>query len=162
MSAISESYLSPGQQRLCARIVQGGITGAAIIGFLMMTGCGNGLSALNGTVTVDGKPAPAGISLSFIPVDGGSPSYATTDEKGQYEAMFTFQEKGIQPGRVRVQLVPGEAGNESMPELIDEKPVVKPQAARPTFPKEYYQEITIITVEKGANTIEIPLSTQAK
>lgn len=130
---------------------------------LLSLGCGNGLSSLNGTVTVDGKPAPAGISLSFSPVDaGGSPSYATTDGQGRYEAAFTFQEKGIQPGRIRVQLVPGGEGSTSMPEIKDGKPVVKPENKRPQFPKEYYQEIMIITVAEGANTIEIPLSTQVK
>lgn len=144
-----------------------GIRGVRVMVLVMLlplvTGCGNGLSSLTGTVTVDGQPAPAGISLILSPVDsGGSPSYATTDEKGRYEAAFTFQQKGIMPGRVRVQLMPGDGGSSSMPVIKDGKPVANSQNTRPQFPKEYYEEILIITVVEGSNTIDIPLSTKGK
>ncbi|WP_166823307.1 Ig-like domain-containing protein [Thalassoroseus pseudoceratinae] len=128
-----------------------------VLGFM---GCGNGLSTLEGTVTVDGNPAPEGINLSFTPADGtGSPSYASTDADGHYEAAFSFQKKGIKAGEHRVQLVPGnDSGSNTMPQIgPDGKPVPSSKPKRPQFPKEYYQEIQLITVESGHNTIDLDL-----
>ncbi len=125
-----------------------------------LMGCGSGLSTLEGTVTVDGKPAPEGISLSFTPVDGnGSPSYASTDSNGHYEAAFSFQKKGIEAGEHRVQLVPGsDPGSGTMPQIgPDGQPIPSSKPKRPQFPKEYYQEIQKITVESGHNSIDLDL-----
>ena len=83
-------------------------------------GCGNGdLASLKGDVTVDGKPATAGIALEFSPIEGGSPSYAVTDENGEFVAEFTHQRFGIQPGEHRVKLFPGggtKTGRQKMPD----------------------------------------------
>ena len=127
---------------------------------LALTGCGGGLSTLEGTVFVDGKPAPEGITFSFTPADGnGSPSYAKTDAGGHYEAAFSFQKKGIEAGKHRVHLVPGEdPGSGTMPQLgPDGKPIPSSKPKRPQFPKEYYQEIETITVENGHNVIDLQL-----
>lgn len=133
----------------------------------LMTGCGDNLSSLQGQVTIDGRPAPAGLSLEFSPVAaGGSQSYASTNASGEYEASFTFREKGILPGEHIVHLVPGggPVGDESMPVIgPNGKPVPqndKPSA--PELPEHYYQEILRITVQPGANQIDIPLSSDAK
>ncbi len=131
-----------------------------------LTGCGNGLSSLQGTVQVDGSPAPAGISLQFSPVSGGSPSYAETDDQGRYEAAFTFREKGIEAGEHIVSLTPGGgAASGSMPVIgEDGRPVTSANAASngaaASFPQKYYSEITRITVEPGANDIDIELESQ--
>lgn len=128
-----------------------------------LTGCGNGLSGLQGTVLVDGKPAPAGISLQFSPVGGGSPSYAETDAEGRYEAAFTFREKGIEVGEHIVSLTPGGgSASGSMPVIgEDGKPVsgatTGSDAASPNFPQKYYSEITRVKVEPGSNEIDIEL-----
>lgn len=130
---------------------------------LLLAGCGNGLPTLQGTVTVDGQPAPNGISLSFSPIsDTGATSYATTEANGAYEASYTFQEKGITEGEHIVALVPGGgAVPESMPEIgPNGKPVPGSQEKPPEFPKEYYQEIERITIEPGSNQIDIDLSTK--
>lgn len=125
-----------------------------------LCGCAeNNLSTLEGTVFVDGNPAPPGIALSFAPLKGGSPSYASTDEAGHYEAAFTFREKGIEPGKHRVQLVPGGGGQESMPRIgPDGKPIPSESSSPPKFPRDYYQEITTITVEPGSNEIDLELT----
>ena len=94
-------------------------------------------------------------------VPGGSPSYATTDENGHYEAAFTFREVGIQPGEHRVHLVPGDGGGSTTMPVIgpDGQPVAGQTVSRPRFPKEYYQEITKITVDPGSNEQQIDLTT---
>ena len=78
---------------------------------LALAGCNSdGLVTLKGKVTVDGAPAPAGISLQFQPLSEGSPSYAITDADGNYEAEFSFSKKGIMVGKHRVSFIPGGGG----------------------------------------------------
>jgi len=131
-----------------------------------LAGCGNGLSGLQGSVLVDGNPAPAGISLQFSPVGGGSPSYAETDAEGRYEAAFTFREKGIEVGEHIVSLTPGGgSASGSMPVIgEDGRPVSGAKTggddALPSFPQNYYSEITRIKVESGSNEIDIELESQ--
>ncbi len=128
-----------------------------------LSGCGNDLASLKGTVFIDGQPAPEGVSLGFAPLEtGGSPAYAATDSEGRYEAAFSFQETGIQPGKHRVHLVPGGGGGSAtMPQIgPDGTPV--PSASPPALPKEYYQEITTIAVEPGANEIDLQLTSLRK
>lgn len=138
----------------------------AVILLCTLTGCGNGLSSLQGTVLVDGNPAPAGISLQFSPTGGGSPSYAETDAEGRYEAAFTFREKGIEVGEHIVSLTPGgSAASGSMPVIgEDGRPVSEAKtgsaAGPPNFPQKYYAEITKINVESGSNEIDIELESQ--
>lgn len=128
---------------------------------LLLTGCGNDLSTLEGTVLVDGETAPEGLSLQFTPTEpGGSPSYASTDQDGHYEANFSFREQGIQPGRHSVRLVPGGGGQHSMPTIgPDGKP--QPASAKTAnFPESYYEEIQTVTIEPGSNEIDLDLTTE--
>lgn len=134
------------------------------IACLVSLGCGDGLSSLRGTVTIDGKPAREGLGLQFQPIGAGSPSYATTDKDGNYVAQFTHRASGIQPGKHRVSLVPGGGGGgEQIPDNIDDamsrrKVDTAEQAnRRAQLPQSYYSEITVITVESGSNTINIAL-----
>ena len=133
--------------------------------FLVITlcGCGDGLSSLTGTVTIDGKPAPEGLSLTFQPLESGSPSYATVDRDGAYEAQFTFKRSGIQAGKHRVHLIPSEVSR-PMPVIGDDgKPIADESSDAvdrfSNLPEDYYREIEIITIEPGANTKDIKLST---
>ena len=136
---------------------------------LFALGCGDGLCSLEGTVTIDGKPAGEGIALQFQPISSGSPSYAKTDSEGHYVAEFTHRRKGIQPGKHRVSLVPGSSvgGMEQIPDTIDgelsAKPVPTSEAAnaKATLPSRYFGEIMTITVEPGSNSIDIPLETES-
>lgn len=123
-------------------------------------GCGDGLSSLQGTVTIDGSPAPAGLSLQFTPTEtGGSPSYASTDEHGHYEAAFTFTRKGIEPGRHLVRLIPG-GGETTMPKLgPDGKPEPAPPSPFSKLPGKYFEKIQDIQVNNGGNTVDIHLKT---
>jgi hypothetical protein len=129
-----------------------------VVGILALTGCSDGLSSLSGTVKLDGQPAPAGISLRFSPqAKGASPSYATTEADGHYEAKFTFQKSGIAPGKHVVQLMPSR-NDAAMPKLgADGKPEPVAAAAAPKLPNKYYEEITAITVDEGSNVLDIEL-----
>ncbi|QDT16062.1 hypothetical protein [Alienimonas californiensis] len=134
---------------------------AAVL-WLTAAGCGGGQpSSLEGTVFVDGAPARAGISMSFTPVGPGSPSYATTDGQGRYEAMFTFREAGVGTGPHRVALMPGGTGDGPMPVLgPDGQPVPGSQSVGPPkFPRSYYEEIQVIEIQPGGNEIDIQLET---
>ena len=100
------------------RPIHYGFFAAMLIGFAASVGCGSGaLPSLSGTVTIDGNPAPAGVALQFSPTsEGGSPSYAQTDANGNYEAQFSFNKTGIQPGEHSVKLIPGSVET-PMPEI---------------------------------------------
>lgn len=130
---------------------------------LCVVGCGDGLSSLKGTVTIDGQPAPAGVSLEFQPTDpNGLPSYAVTDASGAYEAAFTHKKKGIQPGETIVRLAPSEI-EEPMPVIgPDGKPVKsdKPKNPLANLPGDYYKQIETFTVNPGSNTKDIELKSK--
>lgn len=123
-------------------------------------GCSDGLAGLEGTVTIDGSPAPQGLSLQFTPVNtGGSPSYASTDEHGHYEAAFTFNRKGIEPGQHLVRLIPS-GGDTGMPKLgPDGKPEPAPPSPVSKLPSGYYEKIETLEVPPGKNVIDIHLKT---
>jgi hypothetical protein len=130
-----------------------------------LTGCRNdGLVTLEGMVTVDGKPAPAGICLSFNPVAGGSPSYGQTDDKGRFVANFTHNRKGIEKGEHLVKMMPGGGGASAgrMPEPGEQTPLQRGPATNSafSFPRSYYQEIMKISVTSNHNEVDIPLNSE--
>lgn len=57
-----------------------------LVGLAVVTGCGEGpnLAPVSGIVTVSGKPLPEA-GVTFTPVEGGRPAWATTDERGRFE-----------------------------------------------------------------------------
>ncbi|MFN3150843.1 carboxypeptidase regulatory-like domain-containing protein [Bremerella sp.] len=126
-------------------------------------GCGgSGLPSLTGTVTIDGKPAPAGVALQFSPTaEGGSPSYAQTDADGKYEAQFSFNKTGIQLGEHSVKLIPGSVET-PMPEIGPDGKPVGPAPKNPmgSLPKSYWEEIEVIQVEPGSNTHDFALTSE--
>lgn len=142
------------------------------LALMAQPGCGNdGLATLTGTVTIDGELASAGIGLEFNPLQGGSPSYAQTDEQGVYEAAYTHKRMGIEPGEHRVKLFPAGGGGGGGRPVREKMPVPGENAAGsmrgsspsgPKLPRSYYSEIMKITVEPGNNTITIPLESEGK
>lgn len=126
-------------------------------------GCGgSGLPSLTGTVTIDGKPAPAGVAIQFSPIaEGGSPSYAQTDANGHYEAQFSFSKTGIQLGEHSVKLIPGSVET-PMPEIGPDGRPVGPAPKNPLaqLPKSYWEEIEVIQVNGGSNSHDIALTSE--
>jgi hypothetical protein len=62
----------------------------------LASGCGGGLVAVSGTVTLDGRPADDG-SVSFQPADGQGPSAGGSVREGRFEVS-----PGLTPGTYKV------------------------------------------------------------
>ena len=67
-----------------------------------IAGCGNGISSVSGTLSLDGQPLASaedtGITIMFYPASGtGAPAAARVDTSGRY-VLSTGSRKGIQPG----------------------------------------------------------------
>ena len=123
---------------------------------VVAAGCGRGVGATAiGLVTIDGKPAPAGIRIDFQPQrPDGSPSMGITDPKGRYELFFTAARKGVMPGEclVRLSVIP-EDGPDGIPRV--------PEALRGVrIPGSYGLQSTLTrTVKPGWNKIDIEIDT---
>ena len=82
---------------------------------LVLLGCGDAapdkpeLGSVKGIVTLDGQPL-AGVSVYFKPAVGRQ-SIATTDDKGQYEAMYMIDEAGVKVGECSVTVEWGPDGS---------------------------------------------------
>lgn len=68
----------------------------------LTSGCGRGdgpqLATVTGTVIMNGQPL-AGVNVTFIPRDKGSPSYGGTDKHGEFRLMFNQQRAGAELGK---------------------------------------------------------------
>lgn len=109
----------------------------------------------SGTVTIDGKTAPAGIRVDFQPVGpGGSMSSGFTDDRGRYELRFNANLKGVMPGEsvVRLSLPEGGGpdGSSGLPEALRQVRIPDSMGERSQFTR---------TVKPGANTIDIEIPT---
>jgi hypothetical protein len=130
---------------------------AAALPFLS-AGCGpRGVGATgSGTVTIDGKPAPAGVRIDFQPQGPqGSPSMGITDATGKYDLRFTAARKGVMPGECIVRVTVTREmvqGVLTVPEAL--KGVV--------IPDHYGQQSKLIrTVKPGHNQIDIEIDTKS-
>lgn len=87
-------------------------------------GCGDGLGQVRGRLTIDGKPAPAGLILEFQPQSkAGPPSYGRTDGDGAFELWQSGNKKGLAIGTslVRISIPPVDtSGPGRPPALADE------------------------------------------
>ena len=119
---------------------------AAVVGCVVLAGCsGSGkIGKVTGKVTLDGQPLP-NATVDFVPVAGGRPSTAVTDENGEYELKYTVKEDGAEVGEHRVRV--------STFEENDGK-VVRPEKV----PDKYNRKTTLKkTVESGSNDIPLEL-----
>jgi hypothetical protein len=119
---------------------------------LSFTGCNkDGVARVEGTLTVDGQPAPAGVKLIFDPVEPGErESTAETDEDGRYVAKFSVQREGVYMGDCVVFLeIPLVGGPAEEGEELNLK-----------YPDEYYREIKAFTVEGGKNVVDLEITSK--
>ena len=129
----------------------------------VLAGCGDGQAYLGGTVTIDGKPAPAGTAFTLVPTDGGTVAYGQTDEDGHYTVSASFQQPGFPPGRYTLRMMPG-AGGARPPAVNQTKPTLLPDQRKPhsgKYPKAWYREIDQLEVKAGRNRHDIVLLTPA-
>jgi hypothetical protein len=80
-----------------------------------VTGCGPStpdLGQVQGVLTMEGEPVANG-SIEFVPVGGGRPSLALTDEQGKFTAYYLPNVPGAQLGehRIRFEIARGKPGD---------------------------------------------------
>lgn len=130
---------------------------------LCVLGAGNGCgpsgvgATCTGVVTIDGRPAPAGVLVEFQPQGPkGSASLGITDAAGKYELRFTAARKGVMPGEclVRLSVMP-EIGANGIPAVPEALKTVR-------IPARYGQQSSLMrTVKPGHNTIDIDIDTKS-
>jgi hypothetical protein len=136
------------------------IVAAFLLGSLALlpSGCGSGVGAtVTGLLTIDGKPAPAGVRIDFEPqVENASSSTGFTDARGEYEMRFNVNKVGVMPGEslVRVSILP-EVG-------ADGKPVVTAGLEGFKLPDSIGKNSTLRkAVKPGRNRIDIAIESDA-
>ena len=128
---------------------------------ILAAGCNQGGvgATASGVLTIDGKPAPAGIMLEFQPqVAGSSPSMGITDASGRYVLKFNVNTVGVMPGDSVVSLsIPPTGGPDGVPKVSE-------SLASLRLPKECVgpNSKLIRTVKRGSNTIDIAIDTAGK
>ncbi|MBL8808831.1 MAG: hypothetical protein JNM43_01530 [Planctomycetaceae bacterium] len=125
--------------------------------FSVVAGCGGSdgpeLADVTGTVTLDGKPL-ARASIRFVPeAAGGSPSYGSTTEDGEYQLLFSAEKSGAMIGRHRVEIEMLEPEFDQEGKIVGEKP--------PVLPAKYRNGTELSAdVKSGSNTIPFQLSSK--
>ena len=126
--------------------------GLLVCAACVTAGCGNpdGIAQLEGTVTIDGKPAPEGLAITFDPVEKGvRGSSGITDGKGNYHAIYSIHQDGVAIGECVARLTNG----------IDTAPPKPGKKVKSPYPEKYYLEIKRFTVEPGSNTVDLEITT---
>ncbi len=116
---------------------------------LPILGCGGpeGVSGVEGVVTLDGKPVPDA-TVEFTPEGGGRPSTGRTDASGHYELAYTATEMGAKEGKHNVKITTGGMKEEAG------KLVEVPE----TIPATYNTKTTLSAeVTSGKNTVDFEL-----
>jgi hypothetical protein len=125
---------------------------------LLLSGCGSPIGAtVTGLLTIDGKPAPAGVRIDFEPqVENASSSTGFTDARGEFEMMFNVNKKGVMPGEslVRIAVLP-EVGPGGAPVVVKELEALR-------IPDSVGRSSTLKkSVKPGHNRIDIAIETDA-
>lgn len=127
------------------------VSAGTVMGF---SGCGASQSQVEGAVTINGRPAPAGLIIEFQPqAAGSSPSLGRTDAAGRYELWKTGREKGIAPGPcvVRISIAPASADNGP--------PTLPPELKNLSIPAKYGTASTLsYDIAPGQQTIDIDIA----
>ena len=124
----------------------------------ILAGCGgsNNAATVQGVVTLDGVPVPAG-SISFVPSGGGTQAYAMSDESGNYEA-YTGREPGLAPGQYRVTVVARERPK------VNQTETGGPAPAGASLTPRWYASLETsgltFDVKPGSNHINLELNSQ--
>ncbi len=114
-------------------------------------GCGSGdgpkVGKVSGKVTLDGKPL-AGALVTFMPEKGRSSSGRTNDA-GQYELSYTFEQMGAAVGKHSVRITTATTDNAESP------------VAQEKLPAKYHRDTELkAEVKPGSNKVDFELSSQ--
>jgi hypothetical protein len=119
-----------------------------------LPGCGRSdvsLGKVRGMVTLDGSPIPD-VMVNFSPEEGGRPSSARTDSRGQYNLIYSTNSMGAVVGKHVVTLT-------SSREFTDEE-LADPNVTLRTsdLAKELANWSKQVEVTAGSNTIDLELT----
>jgi len=118
---------------------------------ILLAGCGSRaeLASVPGKVTLDGQPL-ADAFVVYSPTAHGTTSYGKTDAGGNYEMMFTDNERGAWIGENLVRISTGDLGRGGGAGPKERVPVV------------YNSETTLTaSVKAGSNTCNFDLQSSA-
>lgn len=116
----------------------------------VVSGCGSDFVTVTGRVTLDGEPLSDAF-VEFTPqFAGGSTAYGRTDANGNYDMMFSLNQKGAMPGDNLVSITTadiGDVGQANTPERV---------------PARYNRnsELHVEVAPGRANTIDLELSSE--
>jgi hypothetical protein len=122
------------------------------VGCTRSVGC-----TVTGVVMIDGRPAPEGVRVEFLPqVEKSSSSTGYTDAQGRYVMRFNAVLEGVQPGEsiVKLAVVPVFTGSgpPSIPEQLRDLRLPEAASTKSTLRR---------TVKPGRNTINIDVETKS-
>ena len=123
----------------------------AICFSISITGCGGNsdLASVTGKITFDDKPL-ADAFVVFSPTSAGTTSYGRTNSAGEYEMVFSDNEKGAWLGENIVRITTGDVGTGSS------------SAKKEILPSVYNVNSTLRqTVEKKTNRFDFDLKSSA-
>lgn len=116
----------------------------------LATGCGNGLSGVSGTVTLDGKPLDKAF-VEFSPPNG-RPSMGKTDSNGYYRLEYSTSQTGVEAGEHKVRIFTHEEAS------IDMKTGEPTPPVKEIVPAKYHRNSTLTAqVKSGSNKIDFDL-----
>lgn len=125
---------------------------------LLTGGCSgrprNFAKKVSGRITLGGQPL-AGAWVTFTPVEGGSPSFARTNENGEYNLVWAqVGGRSIEGAQIGEHVVTITTFQEGDPDADPPVPAVPEKV-----PLKYRQESGRLkaTVQKGVNTIDFEL-----
>jgi hypothetical protein len=122
-----------------------------LVAWLWVPGCDHGktgVAPVSGTVTLDDAPHKAA-SVTFLPKDGGRPSFGVTDEQGQYVLEYSLEEAGAEVGACVVKISTASQDDGS-----------GGKASKELVPKRYRTTPIEVQVEPKSNTIDIALTSK--
>lgn len=144
----------------------------AALGLVVACGCGDSvrLAPVSGTVLIDGKPLPKA-GVTFTPVAGGRPAWATTDGEGRFQLTTLRAGDGALVGEHIVTVAERDTDAPVIPKNADDE-VASLYAEMPTHPQQRKRKgaldarfasretsgLTFTVEAKGTNVAELNLT----
>lgn len=116
---------------------------------LALSGCGRSnlsVAPVSGTVTLDGAPLPAA-SVTFLPKEGGRPSFGVTNAQGRYILEYSLKELGAKVGPCTVRITTASRSDDG-------------KTTQEQVPKRYLTTPPEVQVESKSNTIDFALTSK--
>lgn len=126
----------------------------SIVSIALFAGCNGNSANVTGTVTLDGQPLTTG-SVSFQPTTSGPVAYGSIGPEGNYQ-LSTGTSTGLNAGEYIVTVVATEEARQPAPG----EPELPPKLLTPERYGNVEQSGLRFTVTRGANKIDLPLTTK--